>query len=133
MSFQQPISLDQSIVPNRLEQTTATTPPGPTYVGAGSLWENPFVAGEPSGIFPHRVLIPSLNYAKSNQLYRLLLSGTTTPEMHRHGVNWMRRWNRHHTVTPMELLARLRGEDLACSCPADEGCYADVLLEMANL
>ena len=119
-------------MPNRLEQPAPPRATGPIYVGHGSLWENPFVAGEPSGIFPGRTLIPSLTQAKSTQLYRLLLSGTTTPEMYPHGANWMRRWNGHHADTPMELLAKLRGEDLACSCPEDEGCYADVLLEMAN-
>ncbi len=29
-------------------------------------------------------------------------------------------------------LAELRGHDLACWCRLDEGCHADVLLELAN-
>jgi hypothetical protein len=31
-----------------------------------------------------------------------------------------------------ELLAPLRGHDLACWCPLDQPCHADVLLELAN-
>ena len=29
-------------------------------------------------------------------------------------------------------IARLRGKDLACWCPLDQPCHADVLLEIAN-
>ena len=31
-----------------------------------------------------------------------------------------------------EPLAALRGKDLACWCPLDQPCHADVLLELAN-
>ncbi len=31
-----------------------------------------------------------------------------------------------------ESLAELRGRDLACWCPLDQPCHADVLLELAN-
>ncbi len=31
-----------------------------------------------------------------------------------------------------EFLAPLRGKDLACWCPLDSKCHADVLLELAN-
>jgi Domain of unknown function (DUF4326) len=30
------------------------------------------------------------------------------------------------------LLAPLRGKDLACWCPLDQPCHADVLVELAN-
>lgn len=32
----------------------------------------------------------------------------------------------------IERLAELRGHDLACWCPLDQPCHADVLLELAN-
>lgn len=32
----------------------------------------------------------------------------------------------------MKDVARLRGKDLACWCPLDEPCHADVLLKYAN-
>ena len=31
-----------------------------------------------------------------------------------------------------DLIAQLRGRDLACWCPLDQPCHADVLLELAN-
>jgi hypothetical protein len=38
------------------------------------------------------------------------------------------------TISPqvVEDLAELRGHDLACWCPLDQPCHADVLLEVAN-
>lgn len=35
-------------------------------------------------------------------------------------------------VPPRPDLAPLRGHDLACYCPLDQPCHADVLLELAN-
>ncbi len=32
----------------------------------------------------------------------------------------------------VDLLADLRGKNLACWCPLDRACHADVLLELAN-
>jgi hypothetical protein len=34
--------------------------------------------------------------------------------------------------TMKQLLAAIRGKDLACWCPLDQPCHADVLLELAN-
>lgn len=35
-------------------------------------------------------------------------------------------------VPPRPNVAELRGKDLACWCPLDQPCHADVLLELAN-
>jgi len=35
-------------------------------------------------------------------------------------------------ITTGELLRELRGKNLACWCPLDQPCHADVLLELAN-
>lgn len=35
-------------------------------------------------------------------------------------------------LPPRPLLDELRGKDLACWCPLDQPCHADVLLEIAN-
>lgn len=35
-------------------------------------------------------------------------------------------------VTIEQIRERLRGKDLACWCPLDQPCHADVLLEVAN-
>lgn len=34
--------------------------------------------------------------------------------------------------SPAEVRRELRGRDLACWCPLDQPCHADVLLELAN-
>lgn len=34
--------------------------------------------------------------------------------------------------TQAEIRAELAGHDLACWCPLDQACHADVLLELAN-
>ena len=36
------------------------------------------------------------------------------------------------TVSVVDVKRELRGRDLACYCPLDEPCHADVLLEIAN-
>jgi hypothetical protein len=36
------------------------------------------------------------------------------------------------TIAPDDVKLELRGRDLACYCPLDEPCHADVLLEVAN-
>jgi hypothetical protein len=38
----------------------------------------------------------------------------------------------HQIAEDPEYLAELRGKDLACWCPMDQSCHADVLLELAN-
>jgi hypothetical protein len=35
-------------------------------------------------------------------------------------------------VTVADAITELRGRDLACYCPLDEPCHADVLIELAN-
>jgi len=37
-----------------------------------------------------------------------------------------------HQAPRMRRMAQLRGKDLACWCPLDQPCHADVLLWMAN-
>lgn len=45
-----------------------------------------------------------------------------------------REWIREPAQAPLREAARaaLRGKDLACWCPLDGPCHADVLLEIAN-
>ena len=46
------------------------------------------------------------------------------------------RWHKEFVKRTLELhpsyLAPLRGKNLACWCPLDQPCHADVLLELAN-
>jgi len=48
-------------------------------------------------------------------------------------VDLYRHWISHY-ANPLsaEIIRELRGHDLACWCPLDQPCHADVLLEIAN-
>jgi hypothetical protein len=46
-------------------------------------------------------------------------------------VVWFRAWFESMVATGTDP-APLRGRDLACWCPLDQPCHADVLLELAN-
>ena len=47
-------------------------------------------------------------------------------------VSWFRRLKTERDPMKREEIAELRGKDLACRCPLDQPCHADVLLEIAN-
>lgn len=102
-------------------------PEAAVYVGRPSKWGNPFVVcdfsgtwmvgkEDPSGIFGLPKVFTG-NFAteadatkEACRCYRATLSGALA-----------------------ELARRtLRGKDLACWCPVDQPCHADVLLEIAN-
>lgn len=63
-------------------------------------------------------------------------------ELQRHADEWQRgmaveEYRLWYSSQPAEWLqaavvAPLRGHDLACWCPIDQPCHADVLLELAN-
>lgn len=83
-------------------------PPGAVYVGRPSIWGNPWRADD----------------------------SMTADECVRRYREWLR--GEFPTVCPrrrariLRDLHRLRGVDLACWCPVDQACHADVLLRMAN-
>ncbi len=117
-------------------------PEGAVYVGRPSKWGNPFVIGQPSGVFPDglgakgqsETLIPVVSREVSIELYRQLMTGTVTAEMYPHGHDWQRRFRRlSRSFLPMEVASgELRGKHLACWCALDQPCHADVLLDVAN-
>lgn len=43
---------------------------------------------------------------------------------------WLRRFQGEHPLEAARVV--LRGKNLACWCPLDQPCHADVLLELAN-
>ena len=85
------------------------------YVGRGSLYGNPFwIARSP---------------------FELKYGGARVVESHAEAVEKFREWIRRTSEGRFvaECAARnLWGLDLACWCPADQPCHADVLLEIAN-
>lgn len=50
-----------------------------------------------------------------------------------HAVQLFRKdWEQWRGSYSAEMVQELRGRDLACWCPLDQPCHADVLLEVAN-
>ncbi len=82
-------------------------PEGAVYVGRGSRWGNPWRVGD----------VVRVEWAPSVEI---------TPRL---AVELYRT-----AYTPAADIIRdaLRGKDLACWCPLDQPCHADVLLGLAN-
>lgn len=105
-------------------------PEGAIYVGRPTKWGNPFVAYRDGhdGYDPHSVG-PEIAVAS----YRRMLSSEGTvcsiP---------VTRWPKGKIpaesmwIKIEDIKRELRGKDLACWCPLDQPCHADVLLEIAN-
>jgi hypothetical protein len=79
-------------------------PEGAAYVGRPSRWGNPWRVG------------PEIDPHSAVALYRFDLM-----DHQEYDAEAFARW-----------LAPLSGRDLACWCPLDQPCHADVLLELAN-
>lgn len=85
-------------------------PEGAVYVGRPTVWGNPFRSGQTS---PHNFRV-TLDAQHAVDLFRQICEA------------------RAEAGTLDELLKPLSGKDLACWCPLDQPCHADVLLELAN-
>lgn len=81
-------------------------PEGAVYVGRGSEWGNPYRVGDPDPFRPGE----ALDHATAAKYYgeRFTASGVA------------------------DIRNRLGGKDLACWCPLDKPCHADILLRLAN-
>ena len=84
-------------------------PPGTRYVGRPTRWGNPYVWRQ-ADRRPGRVLV--CDRAEAIARYEEDLLGSADRQA---GAR-----------------AELRGRDLACWCPLDQPCHADVLLRLAN-
>jgi hypothetical protein len=92
--------------PRRIQRKRAKgwkMPPNTIYVGRPTKWGNPWQVGD---VIDGQVVTPEV----AVEWYRMVV---LTPENSKRA-------------------AELRGKDLACWCPLDQPCHADVLLEIAN-
>jgi hypothetical protein len=83
-------------------------PEGAVYVGRGSQWGNKYRVG-------------------LNTLY-----GQSVMVGRQMAVNLFRNYASSLAVAKPEWIAPLKDHDLACWCPLDEPCHADVLLELSR-
>lgn len=86
--------------------------PDAVIVARPSKWGNPFRVGD-------RVITAKGGYKKIRDRAQAV-------ELFR------RRFERWRGSYSAEIIHELRGKDLACWCPLDQPCHADVLLEIAN-
>lgn len=116
--------------PQRVQRQRAKgwrMPEGAVYVGRPTWFCNPF---EPSDFWDAGYSGAScVAVAECVKAYREWLTG----------VPWTLVWNPRLTDWALacregrvDALDRLCGKDLACWCPLDQPCHADVLLELAN-
>ena len=106
-------------------------PEGAIYVGRPSRWGNPFVVGE-TYMWIRDMTWPIPTWRAPGE-YEHGLRVERCPDVAA-AIRWYQSWlaqvgiampNGHDP-------ADLRGHDLACWCPLDQPCHADVLLELAN-
>lgn len=89
-------------------------PPNTVYVGRPTKWGNPFKVGEPYRVFTEEGIVQDHKKAVSLfNLYRVF------------AVN-------KDVAYANKIQEELKGKNLACWCPLDKPCHADVLLEIAN-
>lgn len=89
-------------------------PEGAVYVGRPTKWGNPFRIGSPNA----DDCMICATAADAVACYRSELTTFAA-------FNFM-------GLKPGDI-EELRGKDLACFCPLDQPCHADVLLELANV
>ena len=111
-------------------------PEGAVYVGRPTKFGNPFRVGHHYKRDEHAG-IPRLGlrfvYIEAYEGHQD--SSYTTLQTAAEAVAWFRWYmgtKLFDSAPERELLATLRGRDLACWCPLDQPCHADVLLELAN-
>ena len=90
-------------------------PENTVYVGRGSEWGNPFVVGK-------GFVRPTMEPGGGEK------TGLVTD-----AADAVRLYRRFLTLgTRVGARIELRGKNLACWCPLDQPCHADVLLKIAN-
>lgn len=107
-----------------------TDHPDAVIVARPTRWGNPFpladfqpgykVVTDAGQVLVYLTMAPETQRALATAAFRQALAGTFRPEM----VSGY--------PSPSEIRDALAGKDLACWCPPDQPCHADVLLEIAN-
>ncbi|MBN8972937.1 MAG: DUF4326 domain-containing protein [Rhizobiales bacterium] len=104
-------------------------PPSTVYVGRPSQWGNRFVVGARKNGFSGdeaETIAHYADYTKNVDLWDNWPLATASL-----AVEAFRKVQCHATFAD-RVRAELRGKNLACWCPLDQPCHADVLLELAN-
>ena len=112
----------------RLERTKGwRKPENAITVARPSKWGNPFVVGDEVTILAgNELAVIDMTAEMAVACFKDIMRSrlVMTPDDHPDDVAYVQSW--------IDGLAQLRGHDLACWCPLDRPCHADVLLELAN-
>lgn len=92
-------------------------PEGAIYVGRPGKWGNPYS------------VTCLTDAAAAVEMYRGLIERVAVGRKECEHTDGMGVWDRQ---IYRHIRDDLRGKDLACWCPLDQRCHADVLLELAN-
>jgi len=98
-------------------------PPNTVSVCRPGKWGNPFRAED----FRYRSVEIDLNYSTATGRIRL-----SDEECRREAVWAFEGWVQTQPEFIESVRQELRGKNLACFCPLDQPCHADVLLSLAN-
>jgi len=112
-----------AFVPKRIQRKRSKgwrMPEGAIYVGRPTRWGNPFIVSSEPARLEHYA-----DYTKNVDLWHgwPCVDAATAVRAFR---------EMKAAYIPRIVLDALRGKDLACWCPLDKPCHADVLLELAN-
>ena len=121
-------------------------PEGAVYVGRPTIWGNPFEAykcpccgywdvrddnGVTYLVNHEYVRLPSIRADRGTWTTKAQANREAARLYNDEATYWLGGWETTrpdlHAALPM-----LAGRDLACWCPLDQPCHADVLLEIAN-
>lgn len=103
-------------------------PENAIVVARPSRWGNPFPIAE-YGVELSLILFENIAHGVWNPTPLDHLGDQPYQRAYERQRAWRARFHRH----PLEVIrSELCGHDLACWCPLDQPCHADVLLEIAN-
>ncbi len=102
-------------------------PEGAVYVGRPTKWGNPFVAADDPDAAYGRSVAAEIAVDTFRRLVMREGAWSSIPP-HR----WPKGKIPAEFVSVEDVQRELRGKDLACWCPLNKPCHADVLLELAN-
>jgi hypothetical protein len=121
--------------------------PDAIIVARPTIWGNPWAAGAPARFWlpewpvSQQPIAGDLTPFDVVTLFDRLLTGWHTSDppktllpanLNSKGITHARRLLRDHAAIILRRLPELRGRNLACWCPLDAPCHADVLLRLAN-
>ena len=113
----------------QLKRTKGWRKPEGVVVSRPSKWGNPYAVKrvDKMGFYPYGWQVrPEPSVAASGMIYN------TEADAAARAVALYRRNLAERIACGSIDLSPLRGHDLACWCPLDQPCHADVLLELAN-